>query len=402
MAQKNNQYSGRKLKKPNMRKEGNFTQIPNAFILNPNIKSPELRLLLYIMMYDDNRRITTKNCIKYLSKSKPTIISAFEKLVKLGILKINDEHIEVEIPEEMKKYTLGYFKGKENITENSLKTMQKGNDNFTTEVKKTLPSETDKILKEGKENVTVEVKKSLPSDKENFTTEVKKTDRKPLEDTDSKSVTNPIILSNTTRVLPVPPPRGKRQSHSISNTNGNTGIKLDLECDTLQSQASPSVLAPSLHTPTVEVEKVSEELSLPTGNNNSDILPIEENNSNSPHQNYYQSESKSDTLITEKNDLKLVLESIPHFKSMYDNANWKEIDISNYSNAYLSSLIIEKEKNNKDERISSNAYFFIERLIKHSSRLDDDSNLWMEFQRQCKSENRLDIISKYTHNSNKN
>lgn len=220
MAQKN-KYSGRKLKKPNMRKEGNFTMIPNAFILNPNIKNPELRLLSYIMMYDDNRRITTKNCMKYLSKSKPTIISSFEKLIELSILKITDEHIEVEIPEEMKKYTLGYSKGKENIT--------------------------------------TEVKKTLPSNKDNFTSEVKKTDKKPLDNPDNEVITNPIILDNTTRVLPVlPTGESTEQSHS-NNTNSNTGLGLDLERDSLQSQASPSVLAPSLHTPKIEVEKESKE-----------------------------------------------------------------------------------------------------------------------------------------------
>ena len=61
MAQKINKYSGRKLKKPDMRHEGNFTQIPNAFILNPDIRNPELRLIQYIMMYSENRTIQLKN-----------------------------------------------------------------------------------------------------------------------------------------------------------------------------------------------------------------------------------------------------------------------------------------------------------------------------------------------------
>ena len=102
-----NKYSGRKLKKPDMRKEGNFSQIPNAFILNPEIGDPELRLLLYILMYSENRTITTKNCMKYLFKTMPPITGAFEKLIALGILKISDENIEIIIPEEMKKYKLG-------------------------------------------------------------------------------------------------------------------------------------------------------------------------------------------------------------------------------------------------------------------------------------------------------
>ena len=68
-----NKYSGRKLKKPDMKQAGNFTQIPNAFILNPNIRDPELRLLQYILMYSDHRTITTTNCILYLGKTKPSI-----------------------------------------------------------------------------------------------------------------------------------------------------------------------------------------------------------------------------------------------------------------------------------------------------------------------------------------
>ena len=50
MARKNNKYSGRRLKKPVMKQEGNYTKIPNAFILNPDIGDAELRLLQYIMM----------------------------------------------------------------------------------------------------------------------------------------------------------------------------------------------------------------------------------------------------------------------------------------------------------------------------------------------------------------
>ncbi len=233
-------YSGRKLKKPDMKQAGNFTQIPNAFILNPDIKDPELRLLQFIMMYSENRIILTKNCIMYLCKTMPTISSSFEKLLAIGILKITDEYIEVIIPEEMKKYTLGYLQGKENIT---------------TEVKKTLPSESENTKQDGKENLTIEVKKTLLSGKENLTSEVKKTYKKPLESIDNVNVTNSIILSNT-RVLPVPAKSGStEQAHSNNNTKGKTGIELGLECVSLQSLASPSVLAPSQHTPNFEVEK---------------------------------------------------------------------------------------------------------------------------------------------------
>lgn len=38
MTRINNKYSGRKLMKPDMRREGDFTQIPNAFILIGKIK----------------------------------------------------------------------------------------------------------------------------------------------------------------------------------------------------------------------------------------------------------------------------------------------------------------------------------------------------------------------------
>ena len=128
----------------------------------------------------------------------------------------------------------------------------------------------------GKENLTTEVKKTLLSGKENLTTEVKNTYKKPLEYIDNDNDTSPIILNNT-RVLPVPAKSGStEQSHSNDNTKGNTGIGLDLERDALQSQASPSVLAPSLHTPKGEVEKVGEKSSLPRGDENSKPLPNED------------------------------------------------------------------------------------------------------------------------------
>ena len=94
-----------------------------------------------------------------------------------------------------------------------------------------------------------------------------------MEGIDNDNVTSPIILNNT-RVLPVPAKSGStEQSHSNDNTKGNTGIGLDLERDALQSQATPSVLAPSLHTPKVEIEKVDEESTIPIDDENSDIIP---------------------------------------------------------------------------------------------------------------------------------
>ena len=97
-----------------------------------------------------------------------------------------------------------------------------------------------------------------------------------MESIDNDNSTNPIILYNT-RVPPVPAKSGNTErSHSNGNTKGNTGIELDLECDSLQSQAAPSVLAPSLHTPKVEIEKVGEKSSLPIDDDYSDILPIDD------------------------------------------------------------------------------------------------------------------------------
>ena len=248
MAQKNNKYSGRKLKKPNMKQEGNFTQIPNAFLLNPDIGKAEIRVLSFIMIYSGNRIIKTEICSKYLKKTPQAIYTSFEKLIELGILEITDETIEVIIPEEMKKYKLGYL-DREEKTPN--------------EVKKTLPNELEKNHQEGQEYLTSEVKKTLLAGQENLTPEVKKTYKKPLECIDNDNDTSPIILNNT-RVLPVPATSGNtEQSHSNDNTKGNTGIELDLECDELQSQASPSVLAPSLHTPKQNDENSDKESSLP-------------------------------------------------------------------------------------------------------------------------------------------
>ena len=234
MTTTNSKYSGRKLKKPELKREGNYTMIPNAFILNPDIKDAELRLLQFIMTNKDDIVITTRNCIRYLGKTKPYIDKSFGRLIESGVLKITDDIIEVIITEEMKRYKIGYLHGKENLT--------------------------------------TEVKKTLLSGKENLTTEVKKTYKKPLESIDNDSDTSPIILNNT-RVLPVPAKgRSTEQSHSNDNTKGNTGIELDLERDALQSQASPSVLAPSLHTPKGEVEKVGEKSSLPFDD---ETLPID-------------------------------------------------------------------------------------------------------------------------------
>lgn len=261
MATKNNKYSGRKLIRSERNQKGNYTQISNSFVFNPEIGNPELRLLLYIMSNKDDYVIKTKNCMMYLNRTKPVINRSFKKLIALGILIITDDIIEVVIPEEMKKYKVGYLKG---------------NKRSSLEVKKTLPSETEETTIKSKENLTTEVKKTLPNGKENYTPEVKKTYKKPLESIDNEDVTNPITLNNT-RVLPVPAASGNtEQSHSNHNTKTNTGIELDLECDSLQSQASPSVLAPSLHTPKVEIEKVGEELSLPMGDNNSKPIPIED------------------------------------------------------------------------------------------------------------------------------
>lgn len=378
-----NKYSGRKLKKPNMKQEGNFTQIPNAFILNPEIRDPELRLLLYIMMHSDNRTITTKNCILYLCKTKPAIGSSFEKLIASGILKISDENIEIQIPEELKKYKLGYLESKENIT---------------TEVNKTLPSDSENPIEKGKENLTTEVKRTLLSGKENITPKVKNSYKKPLKYIDNEYITNPVILNNN-RVLPVPAASGStEQSHSNGNTKVKIGDGLNLEGVSLTSARIPSGVPQTQNLPIGMDGKLGKE-SLPIVGKNFDTIPNEDNNFNTLSSNHFQNEPENHTAITEINDLDLVLENIPYFKIMYDNAKWGEINISNFSNAYISHLMIEMEKKNGDERISPKTYFFISRLINYSSLLGEKSNLWMEFQRQCKSEKRTDIISKYSHNS---
>ena len=247
-----NKYSGRKLKKPDMRKEGSFTQIPNSFILNPEIRDPELRLLLYIMMHSDNRTITTKNCILYLCKTKPAIGSSFKKLLASGVLKINDEYIEVLIPEEMKKYKLRYLEGKENIT---------------TEVNRTLPSESENPIEQGKETLTTEVKKTLLSGKEIITPEVKNSYNKPLEYVDNEGIAISVILSNN-RVLPVPAASGStEQSHSNSNTKVKIGDGLDLECVSLTSARIPSGVPQTQHTPMEKVQIIGKESSLPIEEN---------------------------------------------------------------------------------------------------------------------------------------
>lgn len=373
-------YSGRKLKKPDMRKEGNFTQIPNAFILNPDIRDPELRLLLFIMMNKENRTITTKNCISYLQKSKPAINGSFEKLIASGILKITDETIEIIIPDDMKKYTLGYLQGKESLT---------------IEVKNSLPTESPNPALVGKENLTVEVKKTLPSSKENLTPEVKNSFKKPLDNIDNVNVTDPIILNNN-RVLPVPAASGSTgQSHSNNNTKGNTGIEMDLECVSLTSARIPSGVPQTQHTPKVKDEKESKESSSQVFDSNPTTSPTEV----IIPSNHSQTGNESHSSIIAKNDLELVLENVEYFKVIYDNANWGEIDISSFSNAYISKLVFEKEKNIIDERIASKTYFFLSMLIQYSSLLGDDSELWKEFQRKCNSERKTEILLKHTHPS---
>ena len=276
-------YSGRKLKLPNLRIERNFTQIPNAFLLNPEISDPELRLLMYIMMHKDYRIITTKDCQRYLHKTKPPITGAFEKLVALGILIITDENIEVIIPEEMKKYKLGYLKGQKNLT---------------TEVKETLPTEAFKSNNDGKENLTIEVKKTLPSSKENLTPEVKNSYKKPLDDTDNKDNTNPIILlHNTTRVTPVPAASGSTGAHSNNNTKGKTGTDLDLECVSLTSARIPSGVPQTQHTPKVKDEKEGKESS----DSNSNTSPTKVKNLNTILSNHLQTGNENHSSIKAKN-----------------------------------------------------------------------------------------------------
>ena len=235
-----------------MKQVGSFTQIPNAFILNPDIRDSDLRLLLYIMMYSENRTITTKNCILHLGKTMPSISSSFEKLVACGVLKITDENIEVTIPEEMKKYTMRYLQGKENIT---------------SEVKKTIPSDSGNPIEKGKENLTTEVKKTLLSSKENITPEVKNSFKRPLENVDNDEIANPVIPSNN-RVLPVPAASGStEQSHSNSNTKVNIGNGLDLECVSLTSARIPSGVPQTQHTPMEKVQIIGKESSLPIKEN---------------------------------------------------------------------------------------------------------------------------------------
>ncbi len=80
----------------------------------------------------------------------------------------------------------------------------------------------------------------------------------PLSGGDS-NINSPIDSSTTNNNINKTDIKEKEKIRTLSNKS----IELDLECDSLQSQASPSVLAPSLHTPKEEVEKVNKQSSLP-------------------------------------------------------------------------------------------------------------------------------------------
>lgn len=364
-----NKYSGRKLKKPDMKQAGNFTQIPNAFILNPSIRDPELRLLQYILMYSDHRTITTTNCILYLGKTKPSIIKSFEKLISIGILKIDNENIEVIIPEEMRKFKLGYLDSKENLI---------------SEVKKTLPSESEKTLQEGKENLTIEVKKSLLPGKENITTEVKKPNKIPLESTDGDSVTNPIILNNS-RVLPAPATSGSaEQTHSNDNTKGKTAIDLDLlECVTHPSARIPSGVPQTLHTPT-EVRE-------------SEITPkVEVTESHTP-----KVENECQKIITHPN-CQHIFTNNPQWQ-VYNEKLFKlsnttiGCEICKYMLKYYDNPNLQRKSEHSqflksDEGVFMNYMFYI---VKYSQKLEG-SNIWQSFVHECGLKNKENLIKNLT------
>ena len=140
-------------------------------------------------------------------------------------------------------------------------------------------------------------------------------------------------------------------------------------------------------------KKEKEKIIISSNNLNDDFHKIESLDSKNEILN-----KNHNTSIQVENDLDLILENSNHFNSIYYNANWNEFDIKEYSNQYLSHLIIEKEKGNIDKRIPSQKYFFISLLIEFSSILGEESKLWKEFIYQCNNENRIDLIQKYTSN----
>lgn len=300
MRNKNREYNDRRLEKPDMKKEKNYTQFPNAFILNRKIGDSELRLLLFIMMNKNGYKIKIENCVKYLKKTKQAIYPQLKKLIELGVIRITDEIIEVIIPDEMKKYKFGYLDC---------------NQDQTSEVKKNLPQESDKSTSEGQENLTIEVKETLPSKKENLTTKSIKSDKKPLENIDKESVGDAITLNNTTRVLPVPATGGSTGQPHSNKTTEDLGVSVTEGVDKVL--ASPSVLAPSPH-PSKGKEDSSKSLQGNSNDstNNADTLP----KSNPLNTNIRNSENQMSS--SAKNDLKLVYDSITHFKIIYDNAEW--------------------------------------------------------------------------------
>lgn len=242
MAKNNSKYSGRKLKKPDMSIEKNYTQFPNAFILNPEIGNSELRLLLFLMMNKNNYVIQTENCVKYLHKSKQAISPQFAKLIKLGVVKITDENIEVIIPEEMKKYKWKYLDG-----------IIRQDD----EVKKTSPQDSTKPTSISQDDFTIEVKKTSPSKKENLTSESSELNTKNAEDVDVEVLDDDLLLSNNNRVLPVPAKGGGTEQTHSNKTIEDWGVGVLEGVD--EALASPSVLAPSSHPP-----KSNEEIFLTT------------------------------------------------------------------------------------------------------------------------------------------
>lgn len=101
-----------------------------------------------------------------------------------------------------------------------------------------------------------------------------------------------------------------------------------------------------------------------------------------------ESDRKPDISIPKPtNDLDLVLDQVQWFKTIYDNAKWNEINISNFSNSFIAYAVRLQLENTPRTEIPSKTYYYLQMLVKYSQRLESD--LWKCFQLECKDNPKL-------------
>lgn len=283
----------------------NYTKISNHFIdeIMPYINGNEIKIILKFMRSKDGFKFTKPWLAKYLGTTRSNLSNLLKTMVEKKLLFNYKDSYEVNL----------YLHTDDLENMKKIKSQNRKN------------GRANKIIKQSKPSVTI--KKG-----------VLKTSPAPIEMVANVSSNETVLKNNTPNVLNINTPNPTVKNETVLNSNTATVLNNNTDKNFYNSQ----------------LERGTDTFSSPnkTIDNNTNVAGGEMENANL--------ENKEISLISNEGNSLRFLTKYPQFNESYKSnlkGCWERVDISNYNDAYIAHIVIEKKiNNNLIETIDKHTY----------------------------------------------